>query len=163
MYELAIRYSFGKPAIVIAEEGTKLPFDVTSESTIFYNNDPTGAENLKISLIKYESKIDYNKEEYGPIYGALKKASVFEKLDNTEGDESNSNEMLKYIMGTIEKIERKVDKLSRESDINIYNTCSESDYFKVHSARNGKSYMSPEMLFDESKWSGILNKTDEID
>lgn len=28
MFELAIRYSFGKPAIVIAEEGTKLPFDV---------------------------------------------------------------------------------------------------------------------------------------
>lgn len=57
MYELAIRYSFGKPAIVIAEEGTNLPFDVIDENTIFYRNDPTGANDLKQKLIEYEKPI----------------------------------------------------------------------------------------------------------
>ena len=36
MFEIGMRYSFGKPALVIAEEGTRLPFDVIDENTLFY-------------------------------------------------------------------------------------------------------------------------------
>ena len=50
MFEIAIRYSFGKPAIVIAEKGTKLPFDIVDENTIFYINDPAGAAELKENI-----------------------------------------------------------------------------------------------------------------
>ena len=65
MYELAIRYSFGKPAIVIAEKGTKLPFDVIDENTIFYINDPTGANDLKNTLIEYEKNINFERKIMG--------------------------------------------------------------------------------------------------
>ena len=71
MYELAIRYSFGKPAIVIAEEGTKLPFDVVDENTIFYVNDPAGANDLKKKLIEFEENIDFSKKEHGPVFKVI--------------------------------------------------------------------------------------------
>ena len=58
MFEIAIRYSFGKPAIVIAEKGTNLPFDIVDENTIFYINDPAGAAELKENIKKFVKKID---------------------------------------------------------------------------------------------------------
>lgn len=70
MYELAIRYSFWKPAIVIAEEGTKLPFDVIDENTIFYRNDSTGVYELRQKLIEFEKAINLENQDqkYGPVY-----------------------------------------------------------------------------------------------
>jgi len=42
-WELGIRQSLKVKTITIAEEGTKLPFDVSTKSTLFYNtNDPKG-------------------------------------------------------------------------------------------------------------------------
>lgn len=58
LYELAIRYSFGKPDIVIGEEGTKLPFDMIDENTIFYRNDPTEANELRQKLIEFQKTIN---------------------------------------------------------------------------------------------------------
>jgi hypothetical protein len=54
MFELAKRYSFSKPAIVIAEQCTNLPFDIIDENTILYINYPRGANDLKESIKKFE-------------------------------------------------------------------------------------------------------------
>lgn len=94
MFEIAIRYSFGKPAIVIAEKGTKLPFDIIEENTIFYLNDPTGAAELKDNIKKFTDKLDWNKSTYGPIYSALNKAAEFEKIEASIGDISNKSAFL---------------------------------------------------------------------
>lgn len=49
MYELAARHCFGKPVIIIAEEGSVLPFDILRERTIFYINDAQGILDLRAS------------------------------------------------------------------------------------------------------------------
>ena len=81
MFELAMRYSYGKPAIVIAEKNTKLPFDMIEENTLFYVNDPTGAAELKNNIKKVVNKIDFSANDYGPIIATLKTAAAFENAE----------------------------------------------------------------------------------
>lgn len=91
MFEIAIRYSFGKPAIVIAEKGTKLPFDIVDENTIFYINDPAGAAELKKIIINFVKKIDWTKCEYGPVFSAIKNAAVINHIETTILEKENQN------------------------------------------------------------------------
>lgn len=108
MFELAIRYSFGKPVIVIAERNTKLPFDINSENTIFYVNDPTGAAELKDLIIKFESNIDYTKDEYGPVYDSVKRISM---LRVHESADSKKNHIDTYMLDSMDAIEDKLDRV----------------------------------------------------
>lgn len=50
MYELAVRHGANKPVVTIAEQGTRLPFDVASDRVVFFNNDPLGVHELKQTL-----------------------------------------------------------------------------------------------------------------
>lgn len=51
MYELGIRHAAKKHVVKIAEEGTRLPFDITTERTIFYKHDLGGISKFKEQLI----------------------------------------------------------------------------------------------------------------
>ena len=50
MYELGVRHRSNLPAVVIAQKGTRLPFDITTERTIFYEGDMLGLEDLRRDL-----------------------------------------------------------------------------------------------------------------
>ena len=108
MYELAIRYSSGKPAIVIAEKGTKLPFDVIDENTIFYINDPSGANELKDKICETEKRIDYKKKDYGPIYKAINKIPLYNEVESgaVTGEDVSSGKMMQYIIDRLDTIEK---------------------------------------------------------
>jgi hypothetical protein len=51
-WELGVRQSFKHNTITIAEEGTILPFDVTSKATLFYNKKDDGKKQEFISQFK---------------------------------------------------------------------------------------------------------------
>lgn len=112
MYELAIRHSFGKPAIVIAEKDTKLPFDVIDENTIFYINDPAGANDLKEKLIEFEKSISYEKENYGPVYKLINRLPLYNEIES--GEKVSSDKVLQYVIDRLDSLERnlKIQKTS---------------------------------------------------
>lgn len=116
MFELAIRYSHGKPAIVIAEEGTKLPFDIIDENTLFYVNDPFGANELKIRLIEFEKSIDYKKQTFGPVYKAISKVPLYNEIES--GKAISNEKLFPYLIERLDTIEASItNQFNRKTQI----------------------------------------------
>lgn len=107
MYELAIRYSFGKPAIVIAEERTKLPFDVIDDNTIFYVNDPTGANELMQKIIEFEKNINFSKKEHGPVFKVINKIPLYNDVES--GENVSEKQLLQYIIDRVDSLEKSIN------------------------------------------------------
>ena len=109
MYELAVRHATRLPVICIAERGTKLPFDIASERTIFYSDDMAGVEALKTDLGGMLKGALEEKDPDNPIYRAqesfeLKKVVI-------------ENDAQKVIVDQLNAIERRltnIESLERE-------------------------------------------------
>lgn len=108
MYELAVRHAKRLPVVVIAEADTNLPFDITTERTIFYVDDMAGVETLKADLRKKIASALEDKEPDNPIYNAIKdsimKEVAYDKGTNTE----------KYILESIEKLSNEVRRMTNK-------------------------------------------------
>ena len=63
MYELGLRCAIGKPVIIIAENGTKLPSDLLLNRTEFYDNTVAGGGKLKKRLIEVHAAIDFGDKD----------------------------------------------------------------------------------------------------
>lgn len=114
MYELAIRHAIKRPVVCLAEEGTKLPFDITTERTIFYSDDMYGATCLKSILKEKLISAIEDKNVDNPIYRATKEKLIIKEIISSENKE-NSDSLL-YILKRLDDIERiiKPDQSSRD-------------------------------------------------
>lgn len=68
MYELAVRHAIRLPLIVVAENSTRLPFDLADERTLFYSNDMAGVEELSDSLRQMVRSAVDDEAPDNPIY-----------------------------------------------------------------------------------------------
>ena len=120
MFEIGMRYSFGKPTLVIAEEGTRLPFDVVDENTLFYINDPMGASELRKKIRQFVEKIDFSREDYGPIVSTLQKAAALKNVESGIED-SETKKMFTVFNNRMEEMEKLVRQIwDGQESKNIY-------------------------------------------
>ncbi len=114
MYELAFRHTLGLPTITMAEANTKLPFDISSERTIFYKNDMQGVKEAKEELKKYICQIDYDSgKTTGPIHDYLDSVEL-KNLIFSHNRNKNTSEILDLIVKRLEGIENSIPNLKKE-------------------------------------------------
>lgn len=91
MYECGRRHETAKPYIMMAEDGQKLPFDINTIRTIFYNlRDPLEVRNT-VKLIQ----------------------SIIEKMLESGLEPARSGESLTSLSDALARIERKIDNFSK--------------------------------------------------
>lgn len=127
MYELAVRHCVRLPVISLAEAGTTLPFDLSDQRAVFYENDMQGVFNLIPELEEAIQAAIEDKSPTNPVYLAAKR-QVMEEL-KPEGDYES------YIVERLDGLEKLLN--TRTTNTNRF------DPIRVNLA-TGKWVNSPE-------------------
>ena|SRR5579872_2876204 len=107
MYELAVRHAARLPVVTLAEAGTVLPFDLSSERTIFYTNDLQGSEDLKPQLRRAVQDSLGSPEIDNPIYRVV--------TDNIIREISAPDDAQRYILDRLDSIQDALNRLDKSS------------------------------------------------
>lgn len=111
MYELAVRHAIRKPIVCIAENGTKLPFDVATERSIFYDDCMNGVNIARVALKNMIVKAtDKEQEINNPIYRAINEKSIIDVM--TKSDNPNVDGF-KLILERMNDLEKSINRTSR--------------------------------------------------
>ncbi|PTQ70391.1 hypothetical protein [Pseudomonas sp. GV071] len=84
MYELAVRHCTGLPVVALAEAGTKLPFDISDERTVFYTNDMRGVVELAPALSAAISAVLDRGETDNPVLRVRQNKVLLDSLDQKD-------------------------------------------------------------------------------
>jgi len=122
MYELAIRHAARKPVIQICQKGTRLPFDITEERTIFYTNDMAGvielSENFKGMIMEAMGE----EEPDNPIYRVVESNTIMKNVDASDPS--------RYILDRMSSLENNfTDLINSLNSNNKRQSNVEKDYF----------------------------------
>ncbi|MCC6797322.1 MAG: hypothetical protein IT366_19550 [Candidatus Hydrogenedentes bacterium] len=105
MYELAVRHAVRKPLVVLAEDGTKLPFDIADDRTIFYVDDMAGSESLKPRLRKAIASALEVKQPDNPIYRGMTISKILHEAQEP-------TDKTAYVINTLSRLEAQINKLT---------------------------------------------------
>ncbi|WP_139313671.1 hypothetical protein [Salinicola sp. MH3R3-1] len=116
MYELGVRHSTSKPVILIAENGTELPFDTRDLRTIYYSDDMMGVIELRDQLnVVLGDEEALNSNKYHPIFNALQGDMV----QNAFKDKIQKIDLPEGVGGLLEALVSKIDSI--EEVVNNFN------------------------------------------
>lgn len=103
MYELAVRHAKRLPVVIIAEERTPLPFDVSDQRTIFFKNDMAGVHELSNRLPSAVKAALNDNLPDNPIYRAVGHIAIQESTTETDTN--------KFFARKLEQIEEQLTQL----------------------------------------------------
>ena len=129
MYELAVRHAKRLPVVTMAEIGTKLPFDIAEERTIFYRNDLLGALGAKEALKNAVKEASADSEPDNPIYRAASSLLIQASPDASSSD--------KYLAKRFDDMETLIQNLGRyrsKADSSGRRLLHENSYVEVYLA-----------------------------
>lgn len=109
MYELAVRHAARLPVVVIAEHGTKLPFDISVERTVFYADDMAGVQELTRRIRQTAEKAIADKEPDNPIYRVVA-SSIMKEV-------AASDDNMMYILESLDKLHSQIGRLVGEAEV----------------------------------------------
>jgi nucleoside 2-deoxyribosyltransferase len=109
MYELAVRHATGKPVIPIAEKGTSLPFDITTERTMFYENTMHGLSEIKTALSEAIESVMERSEPDNPIFRAQRDFQMRKAIH--EG----GNDKMGYILNRLDDLTSSIFSLQKSN------------------------------------------------
>jgi hypothetical protein len=140
MYELAVRHCTGKPVVAIAEAGTRLPFDIADERTVFYTNDMRGVFELTPALRKAIETSLSKEEPDNPVLRVRQNRALLDSLD--QGD---AKTILIERLDDIESLLRDIRstdgrRFKRDTDstsITVQGTREDAERLRDALARNG--------------------------
>ena len=104
MYELAVRHAKRLPVVIVAENSTELPFDISDERTIFFTNDMQGVEELKPKLKRSINVALADLKPDNPIYRVVTSEIIMASSETKEVD--------KIVLKKLDDIESRIDRLS---------------------------------------------------
>ncbi len=107
MYELAIRHAARQPIITLAEKGTKLPFDIVDQRTIFYVDDMAGSEKLKEDFADAISSAEKQEDIDNPIVDALRDFQIERALEESKDEPAV---LSKYILEELRALRNAINK-----------------------------------------------------
>jgi len=110
MYEVGVRHCVRLPLVVLAERGTKLPFDIQDERTLFYDNDMAGTEDLKPLLKQMCEKAIADESPDNPVYRVVKSSIMKEVVKN--------DNVQQYIIDKLDMIGSQISQLRSPQDLN---------------------------------------------
>jgi hypothetical protein len=108
MYEVAVRHCTGLPIVVLAEHGTKLPFDLSDERTVFYHNDMHGAVDVRPTLEKAVKSALEMPEADNPVYRAAQSKVMRDITPKTDTES--------YILQRLDEMETSMRALRYPSE-----------------------------------------------
>lgn len=103
MYELAVRHAKRLPVVSLAQDGTRLPFDISDERTLFYKNDMAGVEALKPNLKSMVREAINDELPDNPIYRAATELLITDSEATTDAQ--------KYLIDRLDDLFTQVSKL----------------------------------------------------
>lgn len=103
MYELAVRHACRKPVVSLVERGTKLPFDIHDERTLFFVNDVQGVKELLDALPEYITESLGDRKVDNPIYRASNLLSILQAPDTTDAQST--------IIKSLDRVEARLSQL----------------------------------------------------
>lgn len=126
MYELAVRHSFGKPVVCIADNNTSLPFDIHSQRVLFYTNDMYGAAELMKSLPKYIDAAMAN-DSFNPIINAKSDLQISNKASDPQKSILNKLDSILERMHPLKSEPKNTYRKQRSDGTTTFYICTSSE------------------------------------
>lgn len=101
-YELAIRHAVNKPVILIATQGTQIPFDIKLERVVFYTLDPDDLIEAQTTLTKFVKAVESDDFD---VESPLKSKISIDRTSKVSDTE------------LLEKMDLLIDKINRRSHL----------------------------------------------